>query len=820
AKALELGNNPVNIQNWVRNNVEWVPTWGAIQSAQDTLDKKRGNAIDIASLEIALLRAAKIPARYQFGTIELPAEQVMNWVGGVSKPEAAQQLLGQGGIANRGLIEGGRISKIRMEHAWVQAYVNWLPSRGAKQGSATQHPSPQGQRNAWVPLDPSFKQYSYAPARDVSAGLPDTSNQLWTSLMSGSQLGDSGASIRNLNAYALAEKIEQYSRASAEQVRQLPAPPQAQDLVSRKILPVTVASILNGVLPYGVVGAASELSAVPAQLVHAMTLKLYGSTMDRVTESPIATYRLGLSSLSKRLGIRYYPASAQDEALLADYRQRPVAGIPAYLVRMVGRIELDGQAIAELPVSTMGAEQYWVAEMHDPSGVGSGEYDFKVVGAVGDEAVFGFNTSGVLEVNFPADKQGLTASETLHVLALNYWGQLDKTDATLALASDVVAVRLPSFGFFAQPLQVVYSWGVARSAYYAGRMMDVRRSYLSVVAKDGSLAKRDAFLDTEGAIASYYEGAVLDAMFGHGLGESVSAVSALMTANQAGQKIFSINAANHATIQPQLAGLSEDTRRTIADAVSMGSDVIVSESRVLKGSWRGSGIIIKDASGQGRAYLIDGGANGGQESECDKDRRNNPKGVDVHSLLRGLASLFLVLLAILIAAAAIACILGTGGLCGGGLAPVAAAVGALFLAGTAAAQSLNFVPVMPLDGYGQVAWSVSHGKMIPWPVSAPDSVPRTCDPAVETALAIAKAAACNVPRSCDKGQSCPDYKVRIDNGLRCISARLEVMQACYPVGPGAFGDEPHWNELRRVVDTLGKCMCYSGEGACQITVGD
>ncbi|RRR98862.1 transglutaminase family protein, partial [Aquabacterium soli] len=148
AKALELGNNPVNIQNWVRNNVEWVPTWGAIQSAQDTLDKKRGNAIDIASLEIALLRAAKIPARYQFGTIELPAEQVMNWVGGVSKPEAAQQLLGQGGIANRGLIEGGRISKIRMEHAWVQAYVNWLPSRGAKQGSATQHPSPQGQRNA------------------------------------------------------------------------------------------------------------------------------------------------------------------------------------------------------------------------------------------------------------------------------------------------------------------------------------------------------------------------------------------------------------------------------------------------------------------------------------------------------------------------------------------------------------------------------------------------------------------------------------------------------------------------------------------------
>src|SRR6218665_61164 len=33
AKALELKNNPVFIHNWVRNHIEWVPTWGAIQSA-------------------------------------------------------------------------------------------------------------------------------------------------------------------------------------------------------------------------------------------------------------------------------------------------------------------------------------------------------------------------------------------------------------------------------------------------------------------------------------------------------------------------------------------------------------------------------------------------------------------------------------------------------------------------------------------------------------------------------------------------------------------------------------------------------------------
>jgi transglutaminase-like putative cysteine protease len=56
------------------------------------------NSIDTASLLIALLRAANIPARYAYGTVNMPIYQVMNWVGGVTSSEAAQDLLGQGGM--------------------------------------------------------------------------------------------------------------------------------------------------------------------------------------------------------------------------------------------------------------------------------------------------------------------------------------------------------------------------------------------------------------------------------------------------------------------------------------------------------------------------------------------------------------------------------------------------------------------------------------------------------------------------------------------------------------------------------------------------
>jgi transglutaminase-like putative cysteine protease len=53
----------MKIYNWVRNNVEWQPTWGGQQTADMTLDVKRGNAMDIATLTIALLRAASLDKR-------------------------------------------------------------------------------------------------------------------------------------------------------------------------------------------------------------------------------------------------------------------------------------------------------------------------------------------------------------------------------------------------------------------------------------------------------------------------------------------------------------------------------------------------------------------------------------------------------------------------------------------------------------------------------------------------------------------------------------------------------------------------------------
>ena len=48
--------------------IEWQPAWSVMQSADLTLSAGRGDAMDIASLTLALLRASQIPSRYEHGT--------------------------------------------------------------------------------------------------------------------------------------------------------------------------------------------------------------------------------------------------------------------------------------------------------------------------------------------------------------------------------------------------------------------------------------------------------------------------------------------------------------------------------------------------------------------------------------------------------------------------------------------------------------------------------------------------------------------------------------------------------------------------------
>ncbi|MEW6006759.1 MAG: transglutaminase-like domain-containing protein, partial [bacterium] len=145
-----LKKNPVLIYEYVRNNLDYEPYYGSLKGSQQTLWEKAGNDFDLASLLIALYRAANIPARYVYGTVEIPIEKAMNWVG-VKDPYTAAQIFASGGIPSKAITSGGKIVAIRLEHCWSEVYIAYLPYSGAKDWN-------KGNK-MWIPIDSSFKQY-------------------------------------------------------------------------------------------------------------------------------------------------------------------------------------------------------------------------------------------------------------------------------------------------------------------------------------------------------------------------------------------------------------------------------------------------------------------------------------------------------------------------------------------------------------------------------------------------------------------------------------------------------------------------------------
>ncbi len=76
-KAQELGNNPAQIFAFMRDEIGYEAYQGSLRGARGTLWSKAGNALDQASLMIALLRASGIKARYVKGTLGTSEAQIV-----------------------------------------------------------------------------------------------------------------------------------------------------------------------------------------------------------------------------------------------------------------------------------------------------------------------------------------------------------------------------------------------------------------------------------------------------------------------------------------------------------------------------------------------------------------------------------------------------------------------------------------------------------------------------------------------------------------------------------------------------------------------
>lgn len=153
----------------MHDNIRYEPYWGSLKGARGALVAGSGNATDQASLLIALLRAANIPARYVTGIIQVndpePAEpggRALRWLGAKTY-QAAVRMLFNGGIP-AGTVSDASSQHvgIALEHVWVEACVPYGHYRGAAVSNA-------GHR--WVPLDAAFKDRASRQDVDVDVSF-------------------------------------------------------------------------------------------------------------------------------------------------------------------------------------------------------------------------------------------------------------------------------------------------------------------------------------------------------------------------------------------------------------------------------------------------------------------------------------------------------------------------------------------------------------------------------------------------------------------------------------------------------------------------
>lgn len=606
AKAQELGNNPVKIHNWVRNSIEFIPSYGSIQGSELTLQAKRGNAFDTASLEIALLRAAGIPARYVYGTIQLPADQVMNWVGGVSKPEAAQSLLGQGGIPNVAVVSGGKTAAFRMEHVWVEAYVDYLPSRGAV----------NRQGDTWVPLDASVKQYSKLPSLIPPDLISNVQGLASTYTQSATRSPD-GAWSTGFDVGLLTTQLDNARIKVTTVLAEHPDTTTLDEIVGGWKIVESNPSILMGTLPYGVIATGAKFVDIPSNLRVGAQIQLYssgpaGEEGALLFNKVISFATLGYGSLN----LTHTPATPNDAATWDSYKNSGAASLPAYLIQVKSQLKLNGQPIAESPAIQMGQDLILKVAFqgagHDKNAV------FRIVS--GDELEVGLNGAGL------TPEQGLalaqrtdlgTAAGNMSVLAKVYWTQQDFQERIFAQLQGIKTVRLPSAGIFALPLTVSYWYGIPRLGSYHSRQVDIKLSHSAVVALNGEASAARAFVTHAGMVGSATEGAAVEETFGKPLGHGSNTMRLLQLANEQKIPIYQLTPANFTMHRAELQHPSE-VMSDITNAINAGLEVTIPKTQQTNGSWTGSGYIMRDPVTGSADYRVNGLSGNFDEDVCQR----------------------------------------------------------------------------------------------------------------------------------------------------------------------------------------------------------
>ncbi len=334
AQAAALGNDAIRIYNFVHDQIATELYHGSKKGALGTLRERAGNDADQASLLVALLRAAGVPARYEIGTVALGAAQAAEYAG-AQNLTATAALLSLSGIANNPLALGaGQGFGLETEHVWVRAHVAVSAYRGVAE---------PGTSFGWVHLSPAIKRMQTRQAVDLRDAAPfDHDGYLAApTAKKPSEVFEAG-----LRAYIQAHNIVCETLDSA--------------MPGRSIV-VADLPLLPAELPVRRLSSAYTGQELPAAARHLVKFQGFASQGQSQLsyEAPMAWL------WGKSMTLVYVPETAQDEATLASYGGLEFT--PAYAVKFKASLRVDGVEVARGTAENAGLIQTLVVDNVSPA---------------------------------------------------------------------------------------------------------------------------------------------------------------------------------------------------------------------------------------------------------------------------------------------------------------------------------------------------------------------------------------------------------------------------------------------------------------------
>ena len=561
----------------------------------------------------------------------------------VSTKTVAQRLEGpwlrEAGIPAVTHFSGGKPKTIKMEHVWVEAWLDYFPSRGRihKEG------------DTWVPLDATYKQHTYTQGTDIKklAGLDDKTLQDTTKKsLASAKTGPLGELLKAPDIKGL-EALLKKAQAKAE------TSAKSQKLDIAKLLGTkTIVPFPTGVLgegnPYKVTVEGTRAAELPDKVRYYLELSLttkvaragpYGGSGGG---TPDFTYKISLPELcGKKLSLAYNAATPADVKLLKQYlpkvktlpnKQVEVtypSALPAVLQTQPSLL-LDGKEVAKGKFTRLGWQNRLGLRMRGPlfdravqNYILAGERQAVVLNpsSIAQEAFGKFEKQAKdlrkkLEEKKPS---GMTQENTfgtmLHAVGLLYWSIQDASAHSISIRMKTITTRLPSLGLFSVKLNT-YRTGFVDSPLStspAGFATDVDFIHQTVVSTSQNRNILPQIKRILGIQSSAWEASVWELLTEKGkinLHRGISSIHVLRYAAQQGIPIYSITKKNAASFWPKLS-LPLETINEYKNAVAAGKTVFTPQRQVRKDGWEGVGYIIQDELTGAASYRISGGMAGG-----------------------------------------------------------------------------------------------------------------------------------------------------------------------------------------------------------------